>query len=223
MKVLNPMTRMTIAFTVSAVMVAGSAMAQTTPPPTTPPPATTQKPTPTPTPAPTGQKPATPAPTPKPEPVPFPADAKVAFIDLQAVVQQSKLGKQGRDAMQALNDKLGAELAAKNKEIQALQDKMKTQQGVVSEAVYNNMSKDLDRLTREAQFKQQDAQVQVEQLNQDLLNSFQQQVLPLVEKLREERGLWIIFALGDNSNIAAAHAGLDLSAEIVKRLDATIK
>src|SRR6185503_14205086 len=146
-----------------------------------------------------------------------------AFIDLQAVVQQSKLGKKGRDAMQVLNDKLSADLAAKNKEIQALQDRMKTQQGVVSEAVFNNMAKELDKLQREAQFKQQDAQVQIDQLNQELLATFQQQVLPIVEKLREERGLWIIFALGDNSNIAAAHAGLDLSAEIVKRLDATIK
>ena len=203
------MTRVTTIFAVSAVLVAGSAMAQTTPPPTTPPPAT--------------QKPATPAPTPTPTPVPFPADAKVAFLDLQAVVQQSKLGKQGRDAMQALNDKLGAELAAKNKEIQSLQDKMKTQQGVVSEAVFNGMAKQLDSLTREAQFKQQDAQAQVDSLNQDLLKSFQEKVLPIVEEVRKERGLWIIFALGDNSNIAAAHAGLDLSQEIVKRLDATIK
>jgi outer membrane protein len=202
------------------MLVAGSAFAQTTPPPTTPPPGqtTTQKPPPAQT-LPATQKPATPAPT----PVPFPPDSKVAFIDLQAIVQQSKLGKQGRDAMQALNDKLASELAAKNKEIQALQDKMKTQQGVVADAVMNNMAKDLDRLQREAQFKQQDAQVQVDSLNQELLASFQQKVLPLVEKLREERGLWIIFALGDNSNIAAAHAGLDLSAEIVKRLDATIK
>ena len=216
------MTRVTTIFAVSAVLVAGSAMAQTTPPPTTPPPATTQKPTPTPTPAPTTQKPA-PMPTPKAEPVPFPADAKVAFLDLQAVVQQSKLGKQGRDAMQALNDKLGTELAAKNKEIQALQDKMKTQQGVVSEAVFNTMTKQLESLTREAQFKQQDAQAQVDSLNQDLLKSFQEKVLPIVEEVRKERGLWIIFALGDNSNIAAAHAGLDLSLEIVKRLDATIK
>ena len=222
MKVLNPMIRVTTIFAVSAVLVAGSAMAQTTPPPTTPPPATTQKPTPTPTPAPTTQKPAT-TPAPKAEPVPFPADAKVAFLDLQAVVQQSKLGKQGRDAMQALNDKLGAELAAKNKEIQALQDKMKTQQGVVSEAVFNGMAKQLDSLTREAQFKQQDAQAQVDSLNQELLKSFQEKVLPIVEEVRKERGLWIIFALGDNSNIAAAHAGLDLSQEIVQRLDATIK
>jgi outer membrane protein len=195
------------------MLVAASATAQTAPPPTTPPPATQTPPA--------GQKPPTPTPT--PTPVPFPPESKVAFIDLQAIVQQSKLGKQGRDAMQQLNDKLSADLAAKNKEIQTLQDRMKTQQRVVTEAAYNVMVKDLDRLTREAQFKQQDAQVQVDQLNQDLLQSFQQKVLPLVEKLREERGLWIIFALGDNSNIAAAHAGLDLSAEIVKRLDATIK
>jgi outer membrane protein len=205
------MTRVTIAFAVSAVLVAGSALAQTTPPP---------KPTPPVQNPPAGQKPApTPTPTPKPEPVPFPAEAKVAYIDLQAVVQQSRLGKQGRDAMQALNDKLAAELAAKNKEIQALQDKMKQQQGVVSDAVYNNMVKDLDRLQREAQFKQQDAQVQVDQLNADLLDSFQKKVMPIVEEVRKERGLWIIFALGENSNIAAAHLGLDLSAEIVKRLD----
>lgn len=214
------MTRMTIAIAVCAVLVAGSALAQTAPPPTTPPPAKPQI-----VPPPATQKPATPTPTPtpKPEPVPFPADSKVAFIDLQNIVQSSKLGKQGRDAMQTLNDKLAADLAAKNKEIQALQDKMKTQQGVVSDAVYNNMAKELDKLQREAQFKQQDAQVQVDQLNQELLDSFQRKVLPLVEELRKERNLWIIFALGDNSNIAAAHAGLDLSAEVVKRLDATIK
>src|SRR6185436_11444663 len=105
------MTRMTIAIAVSAVLVAGSAMAQTTPPPTqgTPP---VQIP-----PAVSTQKPATPATTPKPTPVPFPADAKVAYVDLQRVVAESALGKLGMESMKVLNDKLSSQLAAKNKEI----------------------------------------------------------------------------------------------------------
>jgi Skp family chaperone for outer membrane proteins len=205
------MRRMTIAAIVSALLVAATASAQTPPPTQTPPPAT--------------QKPAAqlPMPTPTPTPVPFPEGAKVAFIDLQRVVADSALGKQGQEAMKALNDKLSSSLAAKNKEIQALQDKIKTQQSVVSDAVLQGYARELDKMQREAQFMQQDAQVQVDQLNQELLKGFQDKVLPIVEKLREERGLWIVFALGESSNIAAAHAGLDLSPEVVKRLDAEFK
>ena len=203
----------TIALALSALLIAGSALAQIPPPQTTPPPA--------------GQaaKPAaTPTPTATPRPVePFPPGSMVAFVDLQLVVANSKLGKAGHDQMTALNDKLGAALAAKNKEIQALQDKIKTQQNLVNDATLQGLARDLDKATREAQFMQQDSQVQINQLNEQLLTNFQEKVLPIVEDLRKEKGLWIIFALGDNSNIAAAHAGLDLSAEIVKRLDATIK
>jgi len=201
------MTRMTIAVAVSALLLAGSASAQTVPPPAqTPPPVS-----------------ALPMPTPTPAAVPFPEGAKVAYVDLQQVVTQSLLGKQGQEAMKVLNDKLGSDLAAKNKEIIALQDKMKTQQNVVSEPVFATMGRELEKLQRDAQFKQQDANAQIEALNQDLLKNFQAQVLPVVEKLRDEKGLWIIFALGDQSNIAAAHAGLDLSTEVIKRLDASFK
>ena len=212
------MKRMTIAFTVSALLVAGSALAQAAPLPTqtAPPPAgQTAKPPATPQ--------ATPTPKPTPPPEPFPTGAMVAYIDLQRVVAESKLGMQGQVAMKALNDKLTSQLAAKNKEIQALQDRIKTQQNVVSDASLQGMARELEKMQREGQFLQQDAQVQIDQLNQELLGSFQAKVLPVVEELRKEKSLWIIFALGENSNIAAAHAGLDLSLEIIKRLDATIK
>ena len=155
--------------------------------------------------------------------MPFPPEAKVAYIDLQVVVRDSKLGKMGQEQMKVLNDALATQLAAKNKEIQALQEKMKAQQSVVSDAVMGAMSKELEKKGREAQFIQQDAQVQIDQKNAELLADFQAKVLPLVEEIRKEKGLWIIFALGENSNIAAAHAGLDLSPDIVKRLDATVK
>lgn len=214
------MTRMKIVFALSALLIAGNAFAQT------PRPTPSQTPPPVQTPPPAGQKPTTPAlpmPTPSPTPVPFPDGAKVAYIDLQRVVAESLLGKQGQDAMKQLNDKLSTDLGAKNKEIQALQDKIKSQSSVVSDAVLTGMQRELEKLQRAAQASAEDAQTQVNNLNADLLQGFQKQVIPLVEELRNEKGLWIIFALGDNSNIAAAHAGLDLSAELVKRLDAKYK
>ena len=125
--------------------------------------------------------------------------------------------------MKTLDDKLNAGLAAKQREAIALQEKIKTQQNVVPEATLLGYTRDLERMQREGQFLQQDRDVQVGQLNQELLTSFQAKVLPVVEEIRKEKGLWIIFALGENSNIAAAHAGLDLSAEVIKRLDAGVK
>lgn len=213
------MRRMITAFVLTASLGAGSAYAQATPPPppTTPP---GQKPPPTQTPPPTGQKPTVPPPAAKPaEPVPFPEGAKMAFVDLQRVVEQSTLGKAGSEQLKKLSDKLGTDLAAKNKEIQALQEKINAQKGVASADVVNGWLKDLDRLQRQAQFDQQNAQVEIDQMQRQLLEGFQQKVLPLIEKIREEKGLWMIFALGENSPIAAAHAGLDLTPELIKRLD----
>ena len=93
----------------------------------------------------------------------------------------------------------------------------------MSEPVFTGMQRELEKLQRAAQAAAEDAQLQVNNLNADLLRGFQEKVLPIVEEVRNERGLWIVFALGENSNIAAAHAGLDLSPEVVKRLDAKIK
>ncbi len=214
------MTRMTTAFAICALVLAGSAAAQT-PPPTTPPPTQNPPPATQQAPPPAGQKPPAIAPTAKPV-VPFPADAKIGFIDMQRLVNESAPGKRGQAAMKTLVDRLSSELATKNKEIQALQDKMKTQQNVVSEAVYNAMVRDLERKNREAQTMSESAQIERDQLQADLIQEFSQKVQPIVEAVRNERGLWAVWVLSSESGIYAVHTGLDLTADVLKRLD-TIK
>ncbi len=205
------MIRLTISFAVSAVLLTATAWAQaTTPPPVQTPPAQGQKPVPTPTPAP---------PKPAPTPVPFPADAKVAYIEIGRILQDSNLGKAGMQEIKTLDEKLSGPLTEKNKQIKTLQDKITAQQNVANDAALNQMGRELAKLQQEAQFMLQDREAQLGEKNQELLQNFRDKVLPVVEKVREERGLWIIFALGEASNIAAAHAGLDLTADIIKRLD----
>jgi Skp family chaperone for outer membrane proteins len=213
------MTRMTLAITIGALTLAATGLAQTPPPTQTPPP----KPPATQTPPPLLPRPPAPAQAvPPAPPVPFPADSKIAFISMQVIVAQSNLGKAGQKQMQALQDKKATELAAKSKAIQTLQQEISQQTNVLSASVIATKTADLEKAQREAQFSQQDFDAQITSLNEQLLANFQDKVLPILEAMRNEKGLWAIFSVQD-SGAAAVHPGLDLSAEVVKRLDASVK
>ncbi|MCC7008369.1 MAG: OmpH family outer membrane protein [Acidobacteria bacterium] len=166
--------------------------------------------------------PAAPAQAPAPAPVqePFPADAKIAFVNMQYVVQESRLGKTGQERIQALVTKQNADRAAKNGEIQKLQQEIQSGQSVLSAQVLAQKNADLDRLTRAAQFDEQQRQVDLNNLNEQLLDEFQEKVLPIIEQMRKERNLWLVMTAGDGSGIAAVHPGINLSLDVVKRLDA---
>jgi Skp family chaperone for outer membrane proteins len=181
---------------------------QTTRPQTVPPPATTQTPAP---------KPATPAPPPPPV---FPAGATIAYVQIQAVIATSKVGKCGSAQMKTLKDKDQATLTAKGKELQAQQQKMQAQQGLVSDAVMVQMQRDVTRIQLELQTMQQQLSADEDNKNQDLINDLQVKVAPLLEALRKDKDLSFILSAQPGGSILAANTALDLSVELVKRLDA---
>src|SRR5262249_15605918 len=118
-----------------------------------------------------------------------------------------------------------AELKVKADAITAQQQKIDSQKGVVTEAVLATMGRQLESMQRDAQSKQAELTAVEQNLNDDLLRDFQDKVSPIIEALRIEKGLWVIFAVQDAENpgmvtIASANEGLNLSLEIVKRLDA---
>jgi outer membrane protein len=183
--------------------------------------------------APAGQAPAAPAQAPAappeqqppPAPPPFPAGAKIAFVNMQLVVAQSKLGQAGQTRMKALYDEHQAKLAELARGIQDQQQKITTQTGVVSDSALQQMRRDLERMQLEAQAEQQRAQTDEQNLNEDLLTDFSQKAMPVIEALRVERDLWVVLGVSDSVEgggqlmIASAHPGLDLSLEVIKRLD----
>lgn len=156
----------------------------------------------------------------------FPPDSKVAFVDLQRIFNQSAYGKKSLAQINALETTLAAGLAERSKNLQALSEKVKTQQGIVADATWMTWNTDLLRMQREAQFAQQEAQIQIEQLQQNLLGAFEKVVTPMIEAVRKERGLWLVLALQPATtdaaplSLVAADPSLDLSSEIVRRLDA---
>jgi Skp family chaperone for outer membrane proteins len=145
---------------------------------------------------------------------------------MQLVVAESKLGKAGQDRMKKLHDDNQAKLTQLAKGIQDQQQKITTQTGVVNDAALQALKRELDRMQLDAQSEQQKAQSAEQNLNEDLLNDFSQKAMPIIEALRVEKDLWLILGVQETTDsggqliVASANPGLDLSLEIVKRLDA---
>ena len=161
---------------------------------------------------------------PVPVQAPLPTGARIGFVNLQVVFSESNAGKQGQERWRVLNDKLFAGLAARNKEIQGLTEKIQTQKSIVGDAVLKQWNLDLARLQREAQFAQQEAQLQSDQLQQDVLADFERLILPVINSLRVEKKLDAVLAVQGESGgltLLSVDAGLDLSVEVVKRLNAS--
>jgi len=156
--------------------------------------------------------------------VPLPVGAKIAFVNLQIVFSESDLGKQGQEQVRLFNQKLFAGLTARDKEIQGLSEKIKTQQTIVAEAVIQAWNQDLARLQREAQFARQEAQIQSESLQQQVLADFSRKIQPVIEAVRVEKNLHAIVGIqGEPGGLTllSIEPGMDLSTEIVRRLNAT--
>jgi outer membrane protein len=161
---------------------------------------------------------AQPAPKPATPPVPFPQDAKVAFIDINVIAATSAAGKEATKKLAALDEKKRGEINEKNKQLQALQTKLNTGGAVLNESARGALEKDIDRLQRDIQFTTQNAQAEMQDLQNELQAEFQKRLLPVIEEVAKEKGLHAVFSVAD-SGAAYVHPGLNLSEEVVKRLD----
>jgi len=213
------------AFVVSASPVFAQAQAGQAPAtrPAAPaqPPATARPAQPAPAqPAPAQATPTPPAPV--PQPVPFPAGAKVGFVNLQAIAQLSADGKAAAAKVNALAQKKQTEAADKAKALQTNQQKMETSGSVMSDAARAQLQKDIERQTVEGQRFEQDAQAELNELQQQLQQEFQGRLMPVLESISKEKGLQVLFSAGD-SGVIWAEPGIDLTLEAVKRLDAAQK
>lgn len=171
-----------------------------------------------------GQAPARPAapaaqaaPAPAP-PVPFPQGAKIGFVNLQAVAQLTADGKSAATKVNALAQKKQTEAADKAKLLQSNQQKLETSGSVMSEAARTQLQKDIERQTVEGQRFEQDAQAELNELQQQLQAEFQTKLMPVLEALSKEKGLQVLFSAGD-SGVIWAEPGIDLTLEAVARLD----
>jgi len=175
--------------------------------------------------APAAPAPQATAPAPAPQaaqpapPRPFPEGSKVAYVVLQRIANESAEGKAATTRIQALQQKKAAELNEKNKQLQTAQQKLEKEAGVLSVTAAGELQKQVERLQVEIQRFTQDAQAEVQELQQQLQQEFQVRLEPVLQELGREKGLHFIFN-GPDAGLVWADAALDISADVIKKLDA---
>ena len=165
--------------------------------------------------------PTMPAPAPQP-PAPFPQGAKIGFVNFQRVIQESSDGKASTARVNALMAKKQNEGTEKQKQLAANQQKLQTSGSFMSDAARGQLEKEIERQQVEGQRFQQDAQAEVQELTNELQNEFIKKVTPILQQVATEKGLYALFN-AQEAGFAWVDPGLDLTADVIKRLDAVAK
>ncbi len=133
--------------------------------------------------------------------------------------------RRGKLATSKLNDyqkKKASELGEKNKALQAAQTKLQQGGSVLNDQARSQLEKEIEKMNRDIQFFQQDAQTEGQELQNQLQQEFQDKLNPVLEQVATEKGLHMVIDI-TNSGAVWANTGLDLTAEVIRRFDAASK
>jgi outer membrane protein len=146
------------------------------------------------------------------------APLRMAFLDLQRIAAESSEGKVASGKVQELTKKKGAELQEKTKALQTNQQKLQQGGAVLNDAARAQTQKEIDRLTVEIDRFQEDANAEVQEMQQALQAEFQEKLRPIVDGMVKELAIGLLFSAGDAGAIYV-DPSLDITAEVIKRFD----
>src|SRR5262245_5139968 len=209
-----------IALAFSLLLASGVTYAQAPAQGAKPPAPATQKP-PAPA-APATQKPPAPAApaAPAPPPAKFQDGLKYADVNMQVIASQSAEGRAAAEKLKAAQETKQRELQDKNKNLQAMQQKLDSGGGVLSDAARAQLQNDIDRTQRDLQRASEDAQEELQKLAQQVEEDFTRRVLPIVDKVAKEKQVHFVFNAAQ-SGLIWADPGMDLTTDVITALNSS--
>ena len=93
---------------------------------------------------------------------------------------------------------------------------------MLNDAARSQLEKEIEKMNRDIQFFQQDAKTELQELQNQLQGEFQEKLNPILEQVATEKGLHMLIDIA-NSGAVWANPGLDLTAEVIRRFDASGK
>ncbi len=148
------------------------------------------------------------------------AQSKLGTVNSQAIFEKSAEGKRILARLREADQKNAEAIGKLDQEIQALQIRLNTQRLTLSEEAALQLSTDIERRTTERKRKAEDAAASLTELRDRLFRTVQTDLLAIIAQVGKDMGYDLILEVG-NGGVAYANPAIDLSAEVVKRYDAS--
>ncbi|MDX1483148.1 MAG: OmpH family outer membrane protein [Alphaproteobacteria bacterium] len=146
---------------------------------------------------------------------------KIAVLDIAAVQRYSLAGKSISEQFQAYGKAFQKEAEAHQKRLRAAQNELRLQRSLLSPEALQARERQFRDQVGEVQRKIQMQRRALEKSRDDAFKTFKKNLMQVLEKLRAERKIDLII----NKRVAVIYAEphLDLTPEVLKRLDARLK
>ena len=148
----------------------------------------------------------------------FPSDARVAYVDLDRVASLSSAGKAAAAKIDELRNRRATELAERSKQMSALEQRMTQSAAVLNDDARIRMQREYQRARVSFERLRDDAQAEVQDLQEELLRAFTARVFPVIGDVAREKKLWAVFS--KEASLIWHEPAIDLTEEIARRLDA---
>jgi len=144
---------------------------------------------------------------------------KLGMVNSQEILDKSVEGQRVLAQLQAADKKYQADLARIDDQIKQLQNRLSAQRLTLTVEAAAQIQADLQKKQTERQRAAEDAGRAMQELQARSLDQIQNELIPIIEQIRKDKGLDIIFDLAKSGAVFVSPA-LDLTAEMIKRYDA---
>ena len=143
---------------------------------------------------------------------------RLAVFSPQRAFSESADGKKAKASLTALQAEKTREIDARNKALDAQEQALEESRSVLGESARGQRAKEVEKFRIDLQRFIQDAQAELAGAQRDFQSAFLAKLRPTLDQVAKERGLHLVIN-EDVGLIAWADPSLDITQEVVKRLD----
>ncbi len=148
------------------------------------------------------------------------AQTKVAVINIQAAIANTKDGKKAADDLDARMAPVKRDLEKKQGELNALKDSLQKGGSAMSEAAKRELMNNIDAKTKAYNRDLEDAQADAQQQQDKLLNDLGQKMMAVIDKYSRDNGMALVLDVSNpQTPVLFASNTIDITQAIIDMYD----